>query len=151
HGFTANPWNTGARFNRSDQRAKMNESHGIYEQLAQRLAFDAMRRILRGASEVSRSDNPIRGNLFAAAMRELLACVMHKLAPDEEVKSCPWHKKETDDGRPTRAQRQRYVIQGGLSNEYVIRTFGLDTEELKAELRGAFEALHKATHVLCED
>jgi hypothetical protein len=115
--------------------------------ISDRLRNDAMRNVLTGAMDISRGNNPIRGNLFAAGIRELLTWYLHELAPNDMVKACSWYVKETDDGKPTRSQRQRYVIQGGLSDEYVTGTLKIDIDYLRTQLREAFEALNKATHV----
>ena len=116
--------------------------------LAHRLIDDFSRTVLQGAVQVARdADNPIRGNLFAAAIRELLSHILHELAPDEEVKECSWFHSETDDGRPTRAQRQRYVIQGGLSDGYVKRELNLDVDDLRQQLAATVSKLNKATHL----
>lgn len=119
-----------------------------YERLSARLPSDAMRTILLGAKYMGHdSKNPIRGNAFGSAMRELITQLLHDLAPDGQVTACAWFTKETEDGRPTRAQRQRYVVQGGLSDEYVLETLGLALEDIRKELRDAFVALNRATHV----
>jgi hypothetical protein len=124
--------------------------------LARRLIDDFSRTLLRGAIQVAMdANNPIRGNLFAAAIRELLSHMLHELAPDEEVQRCSWFQAETDDGRPTRAQRQRYVIQGGLDDTYVKTELKLDVDDLRRQLAATVKALNQATHlrektVICE-
>lgn len=116
--------------------------------LASRLIDDFSRTVLQGALRVANDDgNPIRGNLFAAAIREVLGHMLHELAPDNEVTQCSWFRSETDDGRPTRARRQRYVIQGGLSDRYVEETLHLDVDALRRQLRDSVNALNKATHL----
>jgi aminopeptidase N len=116
--------------------------------LRERLPTAAMRAMFDGALHVSRDKaNPIRGNAFAWAVRETIAQLLHHLAPDQQVTKCAWFVKETDNGRPTRVQRQRYIIQGGLADDYVKDVLGLDLEELHKELQDAFEALNKATHI----
>jgi hypothetical protein len=116
--------------------------------LALRLIDDFSRAVLQGALRVAKDDgNPIRGNLFASAIREVLTHVLHELAPDDDVKRCDWFQAETDNGRPTRAQRQRYVIQGGLSDRYVMDTLQLDVDNLRRQLSNSIKALHRATHL----
>ncbi|WP_137392504.1 hypothetical protein [Rhodoligotrophos defluvii] len=116
--------------------------------LASRMVDDFSRTVLQGALRVADDDkNPIRGNLFASAIRELLTHMLHELAPENEVKQCSWFNVETDDGRPTRAQRQRYVIQGGLSDRYVKDALQLDADDLRRQLGDSVKALHKATHL----
>lgn len=127
----------------------MMERFGVnVDAIASRLLDDFSRTVLRGALRVADDDgNPIRGNLFATAIREVLGHMLHELAPDDEVEQCSWFLRETADGRPTRAQRQRYVIQGGLSDRYVEETLNLDVDALRRQLRDCIKALNKATHL----
>lgn len=116
--------------------------------VASGLVDDFSRTVLVGALRVIDDDeNPIRGNLFASAIREVLTHMLHELAPDSEVKQCGWFKVETDDERPTRAQRQRFVIQGGLSDDYVKNELQLDVDDLRRQLGDSVKALHRATHL----
>ncbi len=116
--------------------------------LASRLIDYFSRTVLLGALRVVDDDqNPIRGNLFASAIREVLTHMLHELAPDDDVKRCDWFSAETEDERPTRAQRQRYVIQGGLSDRYVTDTLQLDVNDLCRQLADSVKALHKTTHL----
>lgn len=126
----------------------MNDPNAMREQIAARLPNDGMRTVLDAAFEASQdAKSKLRGNTFAMAMRELITDLLHSLAPDDMVKACSWFVVESKDGRPTRAQRQRYVIQGGLSDDYVTNSLEIDLEDLRSELGEAFDALHKATHV----
>ena len=50
--------------------------------------------MLEGAFEVGESKNPIRGNLCAAAIREVTGHVLHTLAPDSRVSNCCWYKQD---------------------------------------------------------
>jgi hypothetical protein len=116
--------------------------------LTKRLIDDFSRTVLRGAFYVAQdADNPIRGNLFASAIREAFTHMLHKLAPDEEVKQCSWFKPESENGRLTRAQRLRYMIQGGLSDEYVADELKLDVASLHMQLGVAVKKLNRATHI----
>jgi hypothetical protein len=59
------------------------------EQLAKLPLDDFSRLLVRGALRVvADKENPIRLNLFAAAIRELYGHTLHRLAPDEEVQAC---------------------------------------------------------------
>lgn len=91
--------------------------------------------------------NPIRGNLFALAIRELLTHTIHFLAPDDDVKTCPWFRAEIEDGRPTRRQRFQYMIHGGINTRYVQEEYNLDVDTLLTSLTRAFETLNRATHL----
>ena len=61
------------------------------------LVVDAAMRVLRDV------DNPIRLNLFAAAVRELVTHVFHDLAPDAEVKACSWYVQDKNTQWPNAA------------------------------------------------
>lgn len=116
--------------------------------LAKRLIDDFSRTVLEGAIYVAQdADNPIRGNLFASAIREVFTHMLHKLAPDEAVEQCSWFKPESENGRPTRAQRQRFMIQGGLTDEYVVNELKLDVASLHNQLGVAVKTLNRATHI----
>lgn len=63
---------------------------------------------------------PLCFNNFSYALRELLRHVLHRLAPDEQVRACSWFKAdESAKSGITRAQRATYAIQGGLSDTFV--------------------------------
>ena len=92
--------------------------------------------------------NPLRFNNFAYSIRETVRHVLKRLAPDHEVLRCPWYKNETDktDGI-TRKQRAYFAVQGGLSDEYVKDSLGLDSEANHRSLGKAIDELHKYTHI----
>lgn len=92
-------------------------------------------------------NNPIRGNLFAGALRELVTYTLHSLAPDVRVEGCSWYRLEPKTNGPTRRQRATYVIQGGLSDDFVRRELGLDPDKEHKLLTGAMADLNKRTHV----
>lgn len=92
--------------------------------------------------------NPLRLNNYSYAMRELTRHVLHRLAPDDYVISCPWYKNETDKEKGiTRKQRSYYAVQGGLENSYVENTLGLEVEDIHSRLVKAINSLSKFTHI----
>jgi hypothetical protein len=114
--------------------------------LAPRLLDDFSRVVLDGALKVARDDsNPLRGNLFASAMREVMTHTFHTAGPDAEVTQCAWYKPEAD--KPTRRQRLSYWTRGGLSDGFVEEELGLDPKGMADEILAGFNQLHKATHV----
>ena len=118
------------------------------DEINRRLPDEFSELLLAGAIRVASDEtNPIRGNLFASAIRELLNHTMHTWAPDEEVLACGWFEPEAENGKPTRAQRQRYIVQGGLPDSYISGQVGLDITSLRKKLKEAVGALNKATHV----
>ncbi|MES9987913.1 MAG: hypothetical protein ABW077_08355 [Candidatus Thiodiazotropha endolucinida] len=94
------------------------------------------------------NENPLRFNNFAYAFRELTRHILHRLAPDKEVIQCSWYVNETDQKNGvTRKQRAYYATQGGLSDEYISETLGLDAAEIHTELVRAITKLNKFTHI----
>ncbi len=94
------------------------------------------------------SDNPLRTNLFACAIRELFRIVLAELAPDATVKKCCWFECDSNArSGVTRKDRMRFAVQGGLPLEFVAGELNLDVEgELKLALQ-LINALNKYTHV----
>lgn len=94
------------------------------------------------------TENPLRLNNFAYAMRELVRHMLDRLAPSKSVLACSWYKNEAN--RPegiTRRQRAYYAVQGGLSDEYVELTLGLRAHEIHQALIKAIDGLSKLTHI----
>lgn len=76
------------------------------------------------------SSNELRYHNFCYSIRELSTHFLHSLSPDALVKNCSWFKVETDNGRPTRAQRIKFSIQGGMLDETLeIMGFDLDFQK----------------------
>ncbi len=93
--------------------------------------------------------NKLRYNNFAYSIRELSRHFLHRLAPEQNVKNCSWYKKETEDGKPTRSQRIRYAIQGGITIK-TLEKWGFDIEELNEtikEIKAVIDTLSKYTHI----
>lgn len=106
------------------------------------------RDLIAGAFAVGRDKaNPIRGNLFAAAMRELVTYVLHTLAPDTEVSACAWFKPEPNTNGPTRNQRATYIAQAGLAKTFVANELKLDIGSVAKPLIEAMDRLNKLTHL----
>lgn len=94
------------------------------------------------------TENPLRLNNFAYAMRELTRHILKRLAPDECVLQCPWYTNETqDDNGITRKQRSYYAVQGGLTDSYINDTLELDVKEIHKDLNNAIRRLSKFTHI----
>ncbi|UWU66103.1 hypothetical protein [Bradyrhizobium sp. NC92] len=103
--------------------------------------------VLAGAFQVGESKNPIRGNLCAAAIREVAGHVLHALAPDSRVSKCCWYEQEPKTNGPTRQQRAIYIVQGGLPIDFVTNTLKLDHKAVCRPLIKAIDRLNRATHV----
>jgi hypothetical protein len=94
-------------------------------------------------------NNKLRYNNFAYSMRELSRHFLHNLAPEEQVKNCDWFKMETTDGKPTRNQRIKYAIQGGIDDK-LLEKWGFEVEELHEtikEVKDTINTLSKYTHI----
>lgn len=93
--------------------------------------------------------NKLRYNNFAYSIRELSRHFLHRLAPDENVKECDWFIVQTENEKPTRTQRIKYAIQGGINDE-TLNELGLDSEELNDEIKSikkTIDSLSKYTHI----
>lgn len=96
-------------------------------------------------------DNKLRFNNFAYALRELTTSILMRRAPKEEVVKCSWYENEIQ--RPdikdgvTKIQHARYVVQGGLSDEYVAMELKLDLSPERKAIRDSLAELSNYTHV----
>jgi hypothetical protein len=93
--------------------------------------------------------NKLRYNNFAYSIRELSRHFLHSLSPELNVKSCSWYRTETKDDKPTRTQRIKYAIQGGISDD-MLEEWGFDLEELKEKIKSVkdiIDTLSKFTHI----
>lgn len=106
-----------------------------------------MKTVLDGAFLVGESENPIRGNLCAAAMRELTGHVLHSMAPDQRVTACGWFEPVKDTKGPTRLQRVTYIVQGALPKDFVENVLKLDLSKIARPLLKTIERLNRSTHV----
>ncbi|MBB6274041.1 hypothetical protein HDF26_004514 [Pedobacter cryoconitis] len=91
----------------------------------------------------------LRFNNFAYSIRELSRHFLHRLSPDENVKACSWFKKETENGQPTRAQRIKYAIQGGIEDNLLI-LLGIDVKEFQRSAKSikiSIDSLSRYTHI----
>lgn len=93
--------------------------------------------------------NKLRYNNFAYSIRELSRHILHNLAPDVNIKLCNWYVKPSDEDIPTRGQRMKYAIQGGLSDDN-LEDLGFDLDDQKdaiKNLKKTIGSLSKYTHV----
>lgn len=121
----------------------------MLEQIQSELT-EGFERGLFGAAQRNLADksNPLRFNNYAYAMRELTRHILHRFAPDENVKQCVWYKNETEkEGGITRKQRAYYAVQGGLDSSYVKDVLGLEVDEIHRELVRVINGLSKFTHI----
>jgi hypothetical protein len=104
--------------------------------------------VLTGALRVAQdAGNPIRGNQFAAASRELATHLLNALAPEAQVRACAWFVQAKDTPTVTRAQRALFIAHGGLAPDYVEKTLGFASVDFTTPLKQAMDELNKRTHV----
>ena len=110
-----------------------------------------LRKLLKGTMRTARDKgNPIRGNLVATGLRELIGHVLHSLAPDDQVRICVWFEQAADTNTVTRRQRAKYIVHAGLPDTFVKDTLKLDVRQFVQPLLYAIDELNKATHVRAE-
>jgi len=114
------------------------------------LTSDFERRLFDSAlKNLNDSSNELRYNNFAYSIRELSRHFLCSLSPETEVFACKWFKSETENGKPTRAQRIKYAIQGGFSDE-VLTKLGFDISiitKIITKVTRAINSLSKYTHI----
>lgn len=90
--------------------------------------------------------NPLRLNFFSTAMRILFEHIMDTRSPEDEVGNANWFTCERKDGKPTRWQRVKFAIQGGLSETLVKRKLRIALPPLRKRLLDAVDELSKHVH-----
>lgn len=99
-------------------------------------------RLLRGARKALASDNPDRVRHTITSFRELLTQVLHRLAPDDDVKNWSTSAKDLDKGRPTRRARLMYIcrsINCPPFSEYVQKDVDIMLEVVELLQRGTHQ------------
>ncbi|TDO22370.1 pPIWI-associating nuclease domain-containing protein [Pedobacter duraquae] len=124
----------------------MDKSEKIYKLLSSKFEKDLYEAAIASLNE---NNNKLRYNNFAYSIRELSRHFLYNLSPEANIFLCTWFSVETEDGKPTRAQRIKYAIQGGISDG-ILSTFGLNVDELKGSIRSiksSIDSLNKFTHI----
>lgn len=99
------------------------------------------------------TDDNLSFNSFAYSMRELSRIILHRLAPDEDIKKCPWFKPYYDHNKReiiTRAQRMQYSIQQGLKIYFLEKHLKITKKEINRDidiLGKQIDILSKYTHI----
>lgn len=110
---------------------------------------------LASLNNLSDKGNPLRFNNFAYCMREIITLILARYSSDEDILKCCWYKNETkNENGVTRAQRAKYAIQGGLSDDRVFEVLELDEDDDKEilgktlkEFTKSFRELNEHTHL----
>jgi hypothetical protein len=111
---------------------------------------------------LNETENKLRYNNFAYSIRELSRHFLYSLSPEENIKNSSWYKIEKSnikqckyckkpdiDEKPTRTQRIKYAIQGGISDE-ILEEWGFEIDELRETIKlvkNTIETLSKFTHI----
>ncbi|UVD79376.1 hypothetical protein NWE55_14785 [Myroides albus] len=98
-------------------------------------------------------NNILRYHNFCYSIRELSRHFLNSLSPEELIFNCPWFKVESENGKPTRSQKVKYAIQGGLTDK-LLEELGFNIKELKTtikELKTTIDSLSKYTHINSEN
>lgn len=104
---------------------------------------DRLLTLINGARESLKSDNPDRARHVTTSVRELCTQVLHRLAPDDEIKKWSEDGDHYHNGRPTRRARLLYIC----------RRFSCDplTKFVEEDVRAAItliDSLNAGTHVV---
>ncbi len=121
-----------------------------YQEKINSVLLDGFEKELLDAAFVNLlTEGPLRLNNFAYALRELIRHVLHRLAPDDELRMCKWFvPDETSSTEITRKQRIKFAIQGGLSDFYVMRKLYIDeVDDISSELIAINNRLSRFTHI----
>ena len=105
-------------------------------------------KVLEGVMRAARDKaNPIRGNLAASGLREVVGHVLDDLAPETEVRRCVWFVQAHGTRTVTRRQRARYIVHAGLPDTFVGKTLKINVGKSVQPILDAMGALNKVTHV----
>ncbi|MGC0786963.1 hypothetical protein WKH44_17805 [Pantoea agglomerans] len=96
---------------------------------------------------LSDEHNQLRFSNYAYALRELFSLIIKRMAPKENVTNCEWFLELNEKEQVARRDSFKYIIQGGLSDEYVRNELKVEVSEVFPRLRDAYEALNKLTHI----
>ena len=100
--------------------------------------------VLKSAySHLNNLHDPLRCNIFALLIRELIRIVISRLAPDDLVRQASW----CNDERITRRSRYRFAVTGMISDTQITKHPKLNASEAVAELVRLNDTLSKYTHI----
>lgn len=117
------------------------------EIIEKHLITEFERTIFTEALEILEKDEfKTRFTIFSLLIRELSSRVLHRLAPDDEVKKCSWFE-QAPDTNITRRQRMLYAIKGGISDEFLEEELDLDIKDNVNEFKRSFDKLNQYTHI----
>jgi hypothetical protein len=116
--------------------------------------------LLDGADEARRSSNPDRVRHATTSLRELITHVLHRLAPDDDVRAWSVDPSHFDKGHPTRAARLLYIqraVNAAPLNDFIkadvgstVKFIGLFQEGTHAVRSGITELQLRALQIRTE-
>lgn len=116
-----------------------------------RLGSDFERAVYDAAlKSFNQLDNPLRVNNYATALRELGRIHLEVQAPDGRIKQSPWFEQKFNElNKPVieRAQRIKYIVQGELEDEFMLKTLGIEIEETVKAYTSLVSRLSSFTHI----
>lgn len=117
--------------------------HPLRELVEDDFSLDAVEAAARAHAD---RENPLRLNFFCAAMRILFEHSMERLSPPDQIELCAWFRPEQQSGKPTRAQRVKYAVQGGLSDAFVAERLAIDLRPVQLTFTRTIDNLSKHIH-----
>ena len=85
------------------------------------------------------SNSKIRFSNFAFVIRELIDIVLTRLAKDEDITNCSWYElPQNTERKVIRAQRIRYIIQGGFEENIFDLMLNIDFTNKISEINKYF-------------
>ncbi len=111
---------------------------------------DFEERLLRAAfKSLNDLENELAFNNFSYSIRELARHILARLSPDKNVNNAIWYTSEipVKPNGVTRAQRIKYAVQGGITDEFIVQVLDLDIQPLTKRIIKAIDLLSKYTHI----
>lgn len=132
------------RISFDEEKAEVIEPEGLLSVDEELASFDGkLLNLINGARQSLKSDNPDRARHVTTSVRELFTQILHRLAPDAEIKTWTNDVEHFRDNRPTRRARLLYIC----------RNFSCDplTKFVEDDVRAALtliDSLNAGTHVV---
>lgn len=136
------------------KKGGMNSMHREkFESILNELELPFHRDLFESSMDILETDIKTKFSNFATNIRELSRLVLEYLAPNDEVKKCPWYVEfENNYGEVviTRIQRMLYAVKGGLSDEFIVNKLEIDATSYVKKFNKVIQTLNKYTHINSE-
>jgi hypothetical protein len=107
---------------------------------------ESLIKLWQGAVQALSSDNPDAVRHSSISLRELLTHIIHRLAPDDQIRAWNNSAEMYNDGKPTRKARLLYICRG-INHAPFSRFLRKDIDSTLA----SFEVLQEGTHAIDTD